>query len=89
MEIEYIQGEKNIVADELSRLPTNGNQNTTYESIYTTETMSELYDIDELPEGTFPISFNTIYRYQQGDPIISKQNLQNIKRFIFAEAGIL
>ena len=28
-EIEYIKGEKNIVADPLSRLPLNGNQETT------------------------------------------------------------
>ena len=49
LEIEYIPGEENIVPDVLSQLPNNGNQKTAHESTYTTETMSELYDIDELP----------------------------------------
>ena len=53
--IEYIQGEKNIVANASSQLPSNGNKKTTYESTYTTETISELYNINELPEGTFPL----------------------------------
>ena len=33
-DIEYIKGEKNIVAYTLSRLPLNGNQETTYKSNY-------------------------------------------------------
>ena len=32
--IEYIKGEKNIVADTLSRFPLNGNQETTHNSTY-------------------------------------------------------
>ena len=48
-------GNKIIVADALSLLPNNGNQNTTHESTYTMETMSELYDIDELIDGTFTL----------------------------------
>ena len=51
--IEYISVENNMVADALSRLPNNVYQKTTHESTYTTETMLELYDIDELPESTF------------------------------------
>ena len=47
-DIEYIPGEKNIAADALSKLTNNGNKETTHESIYTKETMSELYDIKEL-----------------------------------------
>ena len=80
--------QEKIVADALSRLTKNGNQETTHESTYTTvyrllwvgnqetthestyttETMSELYNIKELPEGTFPLSLNRIDRYQQGRP---------------------
>ena len=70
LEIEYILGKKYIVADALSWLPNNGNKNTTHESTYTKETMSELYDIDEIPEGTFPLSFNIIDRYQQEYPVL-------------------
>ena len=33
-DIEYIQGDKNIVADALSRFTMNGNQETTQESTY-------------------------------------------------------
>ena len=33
-DIEYIKGEKNIVADALSRIPLNGNQETTQKSTY-------------------------------------------------------
>ena len=32
--IEYIKGEKNIVADALSRFPLNGNYDTTHKSTY-------------------------------------------------------
>ena len=32
--------------------------------------MSELYDIKEPKEGTFPISFKLINRYHQEDPIL-------------------
>ena len=39
--IEYIQGEKNIAGDALSQLPNNGNQETTHETMYKTENMSE------------------------------------------------
>ena len=37
----------------------------------TTETMSEIYDIEELPEGTFPLSFNLIDRYQREEPFLT------------------
>ena len=69
LDIEYILGKKNIAADALSCLLNNGNQDTTHESTYTAETMSELYDIEEPPEGTFPLSFKIIDRYQREDPI--------------------
>ena len=46
---------------------------TTHDSTYTTETMSELYDIGEMPEGTFPLSFNTIDRYQLEDSFLTEK----------------
>ena len=47
-DIEYVPSKKNIAADVLSWLPNNGNQETTNESTYLTETMSKLYNIEEL-----------------------------------------
>ena len=35
--------------------------------------MLELYDIEELTEGTFPVSFNLIGRYQRGDPFLTEK----------------
>ena len=72
-ELEYIPGKKNIVADSLSLLPNNVNQKTTHESTYTMEPMSELKDINELPCGTFPLSFKLIHRYQWEDPFLSEK----------------
>ena len=46
--IEYIRVTKNVSADVLSLLPNNGNQEIAHESTYTTEAMSELYNIEEL-----------------------------------------
>ena len=43
------------MADALSQLPNDGNQKTTHESNYLTEIMSEIYDINELPEVMFPV----------------------------------
>ena len=63
--IAYIRGEKNISADALSQLPNNGNQETTHKTTYTMEAMSELYDIEEFPDGMFTPSFNLIYHYHR------------------------
>ena len=59
-DIEYIPDEKYIAVDALSRLPNNRNQETTHESTYLTVTMLELYNIEELLEGTFPLSLKLI-----------------------------
>ena len=73
LEIGYIPGKKNIVSDALSRLAINGNQDTTHESMYTMETMSELYNTKELSEGKFPLPFNLIYFYHQEDPFLMEK----------------
>ena len=62
-DIEYILDNKNITAGALSLFPLNINQETTHESTYKTETMSELYDIDKLIDGKFPLPFKLIVRY--------------------------
>ena len=62
--IEYIPSEKNIAAYMLSSLPNDINQETTYESTYTTETMSELYNINEITYVMFTLSFKLVDHYQ-------------------------
>ena len=56
-----------------SRLPNNENQENTRESTYTTETMSELYDIKEMTEGTLHIPFKLVELYQREDPILKEK----------------
>ena len=55
-DIEYIKGKKHILADARSRLTLNGNQETTHKSIYQQGIVSEINDIEELLEGTFPMN---------------------------------
>ena len=86
---QVYEGWEKIAADTLSRWTNNGNQETTHEKTYTTETMSELYDIKELPDGTFTLSFNLIDRYQREDPFLTEKNAQNLQRVLFSEAGII
>ena len=37
------------------------------------ETISELYDTEELKEVTFPLYFKTIARYQWEDPFLTEK----------------
>ena len=59
---------KNIVSDEISQSTKNGNKNTTHNYNYIMETVSEIYDTNEIPEVTFPITFKIIYQYKLKDP---------------------
>ena len=40
--------------------------------MYKMEKVSELFDIEEIPEGTFPIYFKLIDRYQWEDIILTE-----------------
>ena len=42
----------------------NGNQDTTQEPAYKKENMSEVSDIEELPESIYPINLRLIEQYQ-------------------------
>ena len=70
VQIYNIKGEKNIVAYILSRIPLNGNQETTQNSTYQQEIVSEINDIEELPESTFPINLKLIQNFQRQQPSI-------------------
>ena len=64
--IEYTKGDKiYIIADALSIFTLNVDQETTQKSTYQKEIMSEINDIKEPPEGTFPINLKLIQLYQQ------------------------
>ena len=63
--IEYIPVNKNIAADGVSKFPTNINQYNTHESTYTTEIISGIYEIKELADGMFPLSFKLVILCQQ------------------------
>ena len=73
LDIKYILGNIYIAVYVLSRLPNNGNQETTHESTYLMEIMLELYNIKYLLEGAFPISFKIMYHYQQEEPILTEK----------------
>ena len=55
---------ENILADAISIFTQEGIPNTIHKYSYTTEIMSELYSIDDLPEGTFTLSFKLTDHYQ-------------------------
>ena len=48
----------------------NGNQETTQKSIYQQEIVSEMNDIEELPECTFTITLKLIQKYKRLEPSI-------------------
>ena len=51
--------------------------------------MSEINDINELPEGIFPIHLKTIDRYQQKDPrVLSKYKNRTYKPVLPVEEVI-
>ena len=60
-ELHYIKGENNIVADALSRLDMDNQQ----EIFNITEAIG--YDDDDLPPGAFPIQYSLIGKEQQKD----------------------
>ena len=79
------------MADELSQLLNGGNKNNTHESKYIMETISEIFDIDELPKGKFHITCNILYQYQQKNTglttELSCKKLEN--EVLFLEEGII
>ena len=66
--------ENNIVADGLSRIPLNGNGDTTKKSTHQKEKVLAINDIKEIPEGIFPINLKLIQLYQQLEPSITSKN---------------
>ena len=87
--IEYNQGKTNKVVDVLSKFITDGNQNTTQESNYIRESMSELLDTNEIPEGAFDIKFNIVHQYQRNNYELTAKNIcEKYKHSYFVEEGV-
>ena len=63
---------KNIAAYALSQLTNNRNQKVSHESNYSMETISELYDTNELTKCMFLIAFDHIGWYQQKDSFLTE-----------------
>ena len=49
-------------------MPFNGNRETTQKSICKKEIVSEINDLEEIPEGTSPINLKLIAKYQRTEP---------------------
>ena len=63
----------------MSRLPSNRQLESTHKDNYITENVLEMYGVEELQNGTFPLKFTTIDHYQREDPGI-KAILKSAKR---------
>ena len=63
--VEYIEGKNHIVADVLSRYPTENDPLSS--KTVSREQMSEMFAVDKLPAALFPLSFKAIARFQQKD----------------------
>ena len=69
--------------------PLNGNQYTTQKHNYKKEIVPELNDTEELPEGTVPINFKLIEKYQWTEPsLLAKYKELFTKKVLFMEEVI-
>lgn len=75
----YIAGIKNVVADILSRYPTN-NQPEKDIKPESREQMAEMFDTEILPASIFPLSTSLISKYQQQDAAL-RDKLNNNSHF--------
>ena len=51
----------------MSRLTSNRQPKYTHESNFVTETLLDIYDVEELPNNTLPLKFTTIDHYKLDD----------------------
>ena len=74
IELKYIKGENNVVADALSRLEKSPNQEIL--------NISELYgyDDEDMPDSAYPIRYNNIAKAQETDAKL-QQNLVSHKDY--------
>ena len=74
------------MADALSRLPLNGNQETTQESTYKKKIVSEINDTKEIPEGIFNLILKRSTKINGKTPVYWLNiNKVRTKKVIFME----
>ena len=86
-EIIYIKGKTNVAADTMSRLPvaiSNLPARMSTSSPHrpeqlSKETVSDQFGLESLPEGTFPLRYSILDKYQQED----QKLLENLKRGVY------
>ena len=70
VDIRYIEGKKNIVADVLSRYPSTNDPDTITPQM--TEEQSELFATEnDMPADAFPLSFKILSTFQQRDAALA------------------
>jgi hypothetical protein len=72
-ELEYIKGERNVVADALSRLDIEDDR----EIFNISECFG--FDDDDLPESAFPVRYRDIAKAQKATPLHYRSNSPVIK----------
>lgn len=84
----YIKGERNLVADALSRLDTD-NEPTITPKLPTTEVVAEAlgFDEEDLPKNAFPLKFSTIQQQQQKDTSLVQSSQSNPDYHLLAFRG--
>ena len=90
-DIEYIKGDKKPSNRLAINITLNGNEETTHKSTYQKVIVSEINDIEKLPEGTFPINLKVIPKYQRKEPSIIAKYKKMIRtiRVLFVEVVII
>jgi len=88
---EYIPGEKNLVADALSRLETDNNQppkepTTASQSLQAVAEALAL-EKEDLPRNAYPLKFSTIQKYQQTDTNLAQLADDNSDYYLMAFRG--
>ena len=80
--MKYIPRDKNIVADTMYKFSLYGQPKYKHKYNYTVETLLEMYGVEELPNGKFPLIFQNTNHYQWKYPGIKYELFHKKKEFL-------